>query len=81
MVVIQVKIPSIRAEFDFRCNEKSMVSDIINDLIELVRREETCEIEDEEKLELCDVRHGYVLHKKRCLQQYHVQNGTCLALV
>ena len=63
MLKLRVQIPDIGKEYDVQCNEKAYVEDVIQDILDLICRKESLQVEKEEKLAVYSVQKGRFLKK------------------
>ena len=63
MLKLRVQIPDIGKEYDVQCNEKAYVEDVIQDILDLICRKESLQVEKEEKLAVYSVQKGSFLKK------------------
>lgn len=76
MLKLRVQIPDIGKEYDVQCNEKAYVEDVIQDILDLICRKESLQVEKEEKLAVySDTKWGSFLKKSRTLEEHRVQSG------
>ena len=76
MLKLRVQIPDIGKEYDVQCNEKAYVEDMLQDILDLICRKESLQVEKEEKLAVYSVQKGSFLKKSRTLEEEHrVQSG------
>ena len=45
MLKLRVQIPDIGKEYDVQCNEKAYVEDVIQDILDLICRKESLQVE------------------------------------
>ena len=65
MLKLRVQIPDIGKEYDVQCNEKAYVEDILQDILDLICRKESLQVEKEEKLAVYSIQKGSFLKKSR----------------
>ena len=56
-------------------NEKAYVEDMLQDILDLICRKESLQVEKEEKLAVYSVQKGSFLKKSRTLEEHRVQSG------
>ena len=81
MLKLRVQIPDIGKEYDVQCNEKAYVEDVIQDILDLICRKESLQVEKEEKLAVYSVQKGSFLKKSRTLEEHRVQSGESIMIL
>ena len=82
MILVDVYVPSVGNTYDFQVNEDVCVSNIIDEIVELVgQKEKTGLIGNTESLCLCTRKNKKILNPKNTLLEYQVSNGDNLILV
>ena len=74
MLKLRVQIPDIGKEYDVQCNEKAYVEDMLQDILDLICRKESLQVE-KEKLAVYSIQKGSFLKKSRTLEEHRVQSG------
>ena len=64
MLKLRVQIPDIGKEYDVQCNEKAYVEDMLQDILDLICRKESLQVEKEEKLAVYSIQKGSFLKKR-----------------
>lgn len=71
MLKLRVQIPDIGKEYDVQCNEKAYVEDVIQDILDLICRKESLQVEKEEKLAVYSVQKGSFLKKSSQIEKWY----------
>ena len=65
MLKLRVQIPDIGKEYDVQCNEKAYVEDMLQDILDLICRKESLQVEKEEKLAAPFLHHSEYLRRTK----------------
>jgi len=81
MIIISVEVPVLDKKFDVRINENIQLVTIRNELLDLICREEQCQIEgDSNRFLLYDVRAKKVLNLSLSAYENNLKTGQSLIL-
>ncbi len=82
MVIVDVRVPSLDAVYDFSLSEDTPIGIIIEEMVDIIcRREKLTEVAASRKHMLCCISSGRILDRNRTLSDYGVQPGNELMLV
>ncbi len=81
MVKVNISIPVIDYISDVEFNEKALVQDVVDDMIEFARRQMGCQVGNTENLILCVASSGQVMSPELCIDDYHLTDGESLLLI
>lgn len=82
MIIVNVHVPALEKVYNFSVEEKAKVSDLIEELIELVAQKECIPFSGNlEEMTLCSIESGEQCNKDRCLIDYGICGGAELILV
>ncbi len=82
MIMVDVYVPAMDREYDFRLNQDVEICRIIEEISEMIAGKEHSEIVgNREELMLCDRRNGRILDRNKTLSTCQIQTGSSLLLV
>lgn len=82
MIVVNVRVPALEKVYNFSVEEKAKVSDLIEELIELVAQKEGIPFGgDLDGMMLCSIENAEQCAKDKSLSDYAITGGTELLLV
>ncbi len=82
MIMVDVDVPSIGRQYNFRVDETAPVEDLIEDLKELIRAKENADVDPEhDTFDLISYDRKIVLQKDATLSAYDFRNGSRFMLV
>ena len=82
MILVNVHIPALEKVYNFSVGEKAPISDLIEELVELVAQKEWIPFSGNlGKMTLCCLETGEQCDRGRCLSDYGICGGAELILV
>lgn len=82
MIIVNVHVPALEKVYNFSVEERARISDLIEELAELVAQKECIPFSGSlEKMSLCSKENGEQCDKSKCLSDYGVCGGSELILV
>lgn len=81
MIKVKITVPSIGREFDMEYNEKSCVSDVILDTLEVLSRHLHMYACGDKNWVLMTCSDGCLMWPDKSLSYYNINNGDCLILI
>ena len=82
MILVDVYVPSLERSFDFQLDEKSKVSNLIEEMVEMLSGEfHQSEHSDAGSFLLCSMEDRSILSKNATLNYLGIRNGSRLMLV
>lgn len=82
VIMLEISIPAIDKEYDFKIDEDASVKLIIEEIAEMVcRREQNNLIGDESEFLLCNINTNTIFDKNKSLRDYGIGNGEKLIMV
>ena len=82
MIIVNVHIPALEKIYDFSVEEKARISDLIEELVELVAQKESISFSGSlDAMALCIIEKGEQCAGDKCLNDYGVCGGAELILV
>ena len=82
MIIVNVSVPAIEKVYNFSLEEKAKISDLIEELVELIAQKERLTFMGSlDELALCSVDSGILCGSDHTLSEYGVEGGTELILV
>ena len=82
MILVDIYVPSLDKTYDFQVDETVQTEKLILEIAEMIGNDMKAEKKIEaEKLLLCSMDQGQILHKNGSLQSYGIRNGSRLLLV
>lgn len=82
MIIVNVHVPALEKVYNFSVEERAKISNLIEELIELVAQKECIPFSGSlEKMTLCSIESGEQCDKDKCLGDYGICGGSELMLV
>lgn len=82
MIIVDIKVPALEKVYNFSVSEKAKVSDLIEEVVELIIQKEHLAFHGNlEEMVLCCVEGGLQCDRDRCLSDYEITGGSELILV
>lgn len=82
MIIVDIKVPALEKVYNFSVEEKAKVSDLIEEVVELICQKEHLAFSgDLEEMALCFVEGGVQCDREQSLSDYGVTGGSELILV
>lgn len=82
MIVVNVNVPALEKVYNFSLEERAKVSDLIEELVELIAQKEHIQFSGNlDGMVLCAVESGTQCDWNRCLNDYGIHSGAELVLV
>ena len=82
MIIVNIKVPALEQVYNFSVDEKATVSDLIEEIVELVKQKEGVQFHgDIEELIICAVEQGVPCKRDESLSRYGIRSGDELVLV
>ncbi len=82
MMIVDIKVPALEKVYNFSVEEKAKVSDLIEEVVELVIQKEHLAFHgDLDEMVLCYVGGGLQCDRDRCLGDYGITGSSELILV
>lgn len=82
MILVDIYVPAVDQSYDFSLDERAQVSDIIEELVEMIsQKERTTLIGDIHRLTLCDRLNRAALPKDCSLASCGIGNGSSMMLL
>ena len=82
MIIVNIKVPALEKEYNFSLDENAPVSDLIEEIAELIVQKEGVQFSgDLDEMALCSLDAGFHLNRRNCLNDYGIFGGAELELV
>ena len=82
MVLVEIYVACVDKSYDFRLDTKSVIKDVIDEIIIVVGQKEEIELNiDKENITLSIVSKKIIMNKSLTLEDYNVTQGMKLMLV
>lgn len=82
MIVVDIYLPALGREYDFRLNETILIDILIDEITDVICQKEQCSMSDEiGKLTLWDIRQERRLSGRETLAECGIYSGSKLLLV
>lgn len=82
MIIVDIKVPAIEKVYNFSVEERAKVSDLIEEVVELIMQKERLSFSGNlEEMVLCCVEGSVQCDRDHCLSDYGISGGSELILV
>ncbi|MDE6589029.1 MAG: EsaB/YukD family protein [Oscillospiraceae bacterium] len=82
MIIVDIRVPALEKVYNFSVEEMAKVSDLIEEVVELVCQKEHLAFNGNlEEMVLCSVEGGVQCDRNKCLNDYGVTGGSELILM
>jgi len=83
MIIVNVKVPALEKVYNFSVEEKAKVSELIEELVELIKQKERVKFDEKSlvKMTLCSIDNGEQFNWENTLNDYGICGGAELILV
>lgn len=82
MIIVDIKVPALEKVYNFSVEEKARVSDLIEEVVELISQKERLAFSGNlEEMVLCCVESGVQCDRSCTLSDYGISGGSELLLV
>lgn len=82
MILVDIKVPSVEKEYDFKLDENIEIANIVCEISEIISRKEHCmAVGNQEELMLCDMNNNIILQMDKTLAESNIHTGDRLMLI
>ncbi len=82
MIIVEINVPSVDGTYEFKLNEDTSVTMIIDEICSVICEKEQCTVpKNVESMMLFDVDNGVLLSKELTLYENNIINGKKLMLI
>ena len=81
MIIVNIWVPALEQTYNFSLDEKAMVEDLVEELVELISQKEQVSFQgNQAEMVLCSKDSREQFRRDRCLADYGVESGSTLLL-
>lgn len=82
MIMVDIYVPALEREYDFKLDEKRMVSEIKEEVCRLIAQKEHCRLQGESReMILCEKKEGDIFLSDHTLEACGAKTGSRLMLL
>ncbi|MBE5961760.1 MAG: hypothetical protein E7256_10335 [Lachnospiraceae bacterium] len=82
MILVDIGVPSLGQNYNFSLDENAIISNLLEEISEMIVQKEKCEGALEgKKFMLCSMEREEILRENRTLRSYEIENGSRLLFV
>lgn len=82
MILVDMYVPSLGRDYNFSLDEKAVISNLLEEISEMIVQKEKCEsVSEEKRFMLCSLEREEILKTDQTLEAYGIENGSRLLLI